>query len=369
MRGRPMPAGIQTLVLACAILGACDSDPAGPTSIEITPQAGVDGFAARLDSIRVQLRIPGMAAAIAQDGQVVWSQGLGYADAESKRPVTPATPFHLASLTKPFGALIVMQLVEEGLVGLDDPVSDYGIFLSAPDTIRVRHLLTHTSEGVPGSEYRYNGNRFASLDQVILSATRRSFADLLAQEVLGPLGLRNTAPNPAQAAAFAFTGLDIARFRAEMAAGYELVGSNVVPRDHPDYFGTAAGLVASAEDMAAFSIAIDQGRFLKEETWNQVFTPATSNAGVTLPYGLGWFIHQYQGITLQWHYGYWTTNSSLIVRVPDRGLTFVALANTPSLSAAYPGLGTDSNVLRSDVARLFLDTFVLGEGALSRSSR
>jgi CubicO group peptidase (beta-lactamase class C family) len=335
-----------------------------PSVIEITPQAGVEGFAARLDSIRVRLRIPGMAAAIAHEGRVIWSVGLGDADAETGRPATPTTPFHLASLTKPFGALVVMQLVEEGLVGLDDPVRDYGVFLTAPDTIRVRHLLTHTSEGVPGSEYRYSGNRFALLDQVISTASGRSFAELLAGQILQPLGLRNTAPNPAQPAAFAYTGLDIHGFKERMAAGYELVGSTVVPRDHPDYFGTAAGLVSSAEDVATFSIAIDEGRFLSEETWSQVFTPATSNAGATLPYGLGWFIQEYEGFTLQWHYGYWTTNSSLIVRVPERALTFVVVANTPGLSAAYSGLGMDNNVLRSDVARLFIEAFVTGDDPL-----
>ena len=49
-----------------------------------------------------------------------------------------------------------MQLVEAGLVDLDDPVSDYGVSLSALGIVRVRHLLTHTSEGVPGSSYNYS---------------------------------------------------------------------------------------------------------------------------------------------------------------------------------------------------------------------
>jgi CubicO group peptidase (beta-lactamase class C family) len=125
----------------------------------------------------------------------------------------------------------------------------------------------------------------------------------------------------------------------------------------------SAGLVASAEDMATFSMAIDEGRFLSAETWERVFTPATSNSGTTLPYGLGWFIQEYQGVTLQWHYGYWTTNSSLIVRVPEQGFTFVVMANTQTLSSPY-GLGLDENVMRSDVARLFVEAFVLGDEPL-----
>jgi CubicO group peptidase (beta-lactamase class C family) len=258
-----------------------------------------------------------------------------------------------------------MQLVEEGLVGLDDPVSDHGVIISGTGTILVRHLLTHTSEGVPGSHYQYSGNRFANLDQVILSASGRSFADLLVERILGPLGLSDTAPNPKKQADFAWTGLNRNEFRSRMAAGYEVDGSEVRPREHPDYFGTAAGLVASAEDVASFSLAIDEGLLLEADTWDAVFTPAVSNSGETLPYGLGWFIQEYQGASLQWHYGYWTTNSSLIVRAPERKLTFVVLANTQTLSSPY-GLGGDNNVMRSDVARMFVEDFVLGEEPLPR---
>ncbi len=328
---------------------------------------GLQGFEARLDSLRVDLRVPGMSAAIVQDERVVWSRGLGYADAQEERPAASATPFHLASLTKPFAATIIMQLVEDAAVDLDDPVSQYGISLDSDGVVRVRHLLTHTSEGVPGSSYRYNGSRFGYLDQVIESAAGRSFGQLLVERILQPLQLRNTAPNPLDTAAFGLTGFDRAAFLARMAPGYDLQGNRVVPVPHPDYFGTAAGLVASAEDMAAFSIAIDQGRFLRPETWDSVFAPAISNEGETLPYGLGWFIHDHEGVRLEWHYGWWTSNSSLIVRAPQHGLTFVVLANTNMLSRRY-GLGGDSNVMRSDVARLFVESFVLGSEPLPSSA-
>jgi len=351
------------IVVAILFLIACDEGPTAPQQIEVVPTPGLQGFSARLDALRVQLRIPGMSAAIVEDGQIVWARGFGHATVESSYAATPSTPFHLASLTKPFAATILMQLVEEGLVDLDDPVSDYGVILSGSGVIRVRHLLTHTSEGVPGSNYRYNGSRFGNLDQVIQSASGRSFGELLVERILGPLNLRNTAPNPRQPVAFALTGLDRLVFQAEMAAGYEVSGSQVLPKEHPSYFGTAAGLVSSAEDVATFSIAIDQGRFLSSETWEEVFSPAISNAGATLPYGLGWFIQSHQGVTLQWHYGYWTTNSSLIVRAPDQGLAFVVLANTQTLSSPY-GLGIDNDVMKSDVARLFVEDFVLGDEPL-----
>ena len=360
--------------VAAALLLACGSDGndgTGPTSdepIAVTHEQGLTGFPAALDSIRVTLRIPGMSAAIAQGGQIVWARGFGYANAEAERPATSTTPFHLASLTKPFASVILMQLVEQGFVDLDDPVSDYGVVMSSTGTITVRHLLTHTSEGTPGASYRYSGNRYASLDQVIQSGSGRSFGSLLVERIIQPLGLVDTAPNPLQRAAFDLAGLDWGTFSGRMASGYALEGSEIVRLSHPEYFGVSGGLVASAEDMARFSMAIDAGLFLAPETWKQVFTPAVSNAGHALPYGLGWFIHEYEGVTLQWHYGYWTTNASLIVRVPEQGLTFVVMANTPQLSAEY-GLGGDSDVLRSDVARLFVESFVTGDEPFPVSGR
>lgn len=354
------------IAVPLTLLLACDSSSTEPVDINISPTPGLQGFEARLDSIRVVLRIPGMAAAIARDGQIVWSKGLGYAGAEEERPATPSTPFHLASLTKPFAATVVMQLVEQGLVSLDDPVSMYGVNLQAEGVIRVRHLLNHTSEGIPGSSYHYAGDRFGQLDLVIQGAADRSFGELLVERILQPVGLSETAPNPRHPD-FGLTGLDRSQFLAEMAAGYDLRDGRVVPVEHPTYFGTAAGLVASAEDMARFSIAIDEGRFLRAETWDSVFTPAVSTSGGTLPYGLGWFIYEYEGAMLQWHYGHWTSNSSLIVRAPQQHLTFVVLANTNMLSRAY-GLGVDANVMRSDVARLFVESFVLGDEPIPMGS-
>jgi CubicO group peptidase (beta-lactamase class C family) len=341
---------------------ACGSSPTEPADIDILPTPGLQGFEAELDSLRVDLQIPGIAAAIVKDNEIVWSMGFGYADAQDERPATPSTPFHLASLTKPFAAVIVMQLVEQGLVSLDDPASQYGVDLEADGVIRVRHLLNHTSQGVPGSSYRYSGDRFGRLDLVIQSAAGRSFGELLVERILQPLGLRETAPNPRHGD-FDLTDLDRTAFMADMAAGYDLQDGRVVPVAHPTYFGAAAGLVASAEDMARLSIAIDERRFLEPETWDSVFTPAVSNSGVTLPYGLGWFIYEHEGAVLQWHYGLWDSNSSLIVRAPEQGLTFVVLANTNMLSRAY-GLGVDANVMRSDVARLFVESYVLGDELL-----
>jgi CubicO group peptidase (beta-lactamase class C family) len=89
-----------------------------------------------------------------------------------------------------------------------------------------------------------------------------------------------------------------------------------------------------------------------------------SNTGEVLPYGLGWFIHWENDVKIIWHYGYWTAISSLIVKVPEKGLTFVLLANNDMLSRASYGIGIDSNITRSVPAEEFLNGFVFGDAEL-----
>src|ERR1041384_2368648 len=157
--------------------------------------ARIARFETLLESLRQDLKIPAYSAAIVKNQKVIWAKGFGYADVENKIPATEHTSYHLASLTKTFASTILMQLVQEGKIKLDDPVSKYGILLESEGVIRVRHLFSHTSEGNPGERYSYNGNRFAELDKVIQKSTGKSYAELLIANILEPLGLNETAPN------------------------------------------------------------------------------------------------------------------------------------------------------------------------------
>ncbi|HUR91492.1 MAG TPA: serine hydrolase domain-containing protein [Gemmatimonadaceae bacterium] len=325
------------------------------------PAASLAEFETRLEQLRGDARIPGISVVIARGQQVVWARGFGLANIEFNQLALPSTSFHLASLTKPFAAAVIMQLVEEGKVNLDDPVSQYGIQLPSSGIVRVRHLLTHTSEGAPGSVFRYNGDRFGLLDGVIQRATGRTFAQELQTRILGPLSLPNTAPNNRSAADFATSGKDRTSFEANLATGYTSSGSSVTPTAYPVYFGTAAGLIASGLDMAAFSMAMDRDMFVSAATKAQMFAPALSTDGTPLKYGLGWFVTTDRGVKVLWHYGLWVANSSLIIKVPERGLTYVVLANTSGLSESIDIIG---NLRNSPWAREFLDAIVHGAVAV-----
>lgn len=327
---------------------------AGCHSATVTePATSIVDFGNRLEKLRNDGHIQAISAVIAKDQSIVWSESFG-GDAPGK--ISDTTVFHLASLTKPFASTVILQLVDEGKVSLDDPVSKYGIILTSPGTVLVRHLMSHTSEGVPGSHYAYNGDRYSLLDSVIARASGKPFAAAVQERIIVPLGLRHTAPTP-QSAAFAASGLDKAKYQANIAPGYTWNGSGFTPTAYETLFSSAAGLTASARDYAAFSMAMDRDAFLKPSTKALAYTPVVSPSGETFPYGLGWFSTDYKGVRVIWHYGYWTASSTLVIKVPSQGLTFVLLANTDGLSAPYP-LGS-GKLEASPWAREFLETFAI----------
>jgi CubicO group peptidase (beta-lactamase class C family) len=333
------------------------ADDVSPDDAEKIGQLEVE-----LDTLRRRLAIPGFSAAIVKSRRVVWARGFGCADIASGTPATPHTTYQLASLTKPFGATILLQLVEEGLVDLDDPIADYGIRPEAEGPILVKHLLSHTSQGVPGSRYRYCGDCFGLIDRIMESATGQSFGQLLVERILEPLDLTETLPTPLAGAVDAYDrGEGDPRFEDgwdRLATPYWLVrGYGNVVGSYVEYFGSAAGLISSVMDYAEFDAAIDRHELLSGEMQDLAWTPYVSNGGRDLPYGYGWFIQERNGLRYIWHYGYWDCTSTLIVKVPAQELTFLIFANSDRLSSPFR-LGTDGNVRKSPAARAFLDAFV-----------
>ena len=318
----------------------------------------ISEFETRLDDLRKQSNIPGMVAGIVKDGQVTWTKDYGYENLAQQKPVTNATIFHLASLTKTFASTVIIQLVKENKIDLNAPVANYGVNLSESGTVRVIHLLTHTSEGVPGSHYKYNGDRYALLSNVIQSATGKTFHQLAAERIVQPLGLQNTAASDMKLAAL--DGFDTTRLKQNTAQGYSSNGIQTV--DYPKNFSTAAGLTSSIDDMLKYAAAFDGNQLLTDDLKLKVFSPMIANDGKTLPYGLGWFIQQKEGIEFDWHYGYWIGMSSLIIRVPAKKISFVLMANSDMLSAPYP-LG-NGDIWVSPYAKEFLKSFVLAGAKL-----
>ena len=348
------PIGTIGLVLALANIGVADD----------SPLRNVPEFSDRLEKLRQEVRVPAFSAAIAQGDRIVWAKGFGMADREESRLATPETIYHVASLTKTFASTIILQLVEEGKIDLEAPVSRYGVTIKDEDVVRVKHLLSHTSDDPPGAKYRYDGNRFGQLETVIATASGHSFAELVCQRIIRPLELTHTAPNVRDANSFAFAHRERAAFERLLAKGYEpdsRGGFKFVA--YPAIFNCSGGLISSVTDVAAYSIALDQGKFLKPASLALAFTPTKSTDGTELPYGLGWFVTNQSGVKIVWHYGMWIANSALIIKVPERRLTLVLLASSDRLSKTFR-LGT-GQLMNSPFARAFVEAFVLGNASLA----
>jgi len=359
------------LLVSCAQPAGSPPPPTTSTAAAMATSKDAQVFAQfedELESLRQQLKIPGMSAAIVQDQQLVWAKGFGYADLENRIETTPDTPYRLASVTKPVAATLIMQLVEEGLLDLDDPVSKYGVHLESEGVVRVWHLLTHTSEGVPGTRHNYRGDRYGLLGAVIEGASGKSFEELLSERILEPLGMTNSAPNYSECALedlIASAGIsererNTVRVNGELARPYQLDPSyNIVEGAYPSGFNPAAGLISTVVDLARFDIALDLNVLLDEETKARMTKPAfsTYEDRSDLMYGLGWYSQQYKGTHLLWHSGRQPPSaSSLYLKVPDQNLTFIILANTTYLNTPYPfGYG---DVLYCTPALAFYETFV-----------
>ena len=191
---------VALLAASLLLVGCGRSDSASrldsPATASTSPVSSetLAQFEAKLESLREVLKIPGISAAVVRDGELVWSKGFGFADLENGVEATANTPYGLASVTKPFAAFLLMKLVEDGRLDLDAPASEFGIDLGN-EAITVRHLFSHTSEGIPGSRYQYSGNRYSMLTTVIDQLHAEPFRRVLRQETLAPLGMNDSALN------------------------------------------------------------------------------------------------------------------------------------------------------------------------------
>jgi CubicO group peptidase (beta-lactamase class C family) len=384
-RTRPTQSKINLIFIAVITFAFCTDcsymqPQDGNTNLDFAQENHPDfvALANRLDSVRQVLKIPGMSAAVVRDQELVWASGFGYADLETQTAAAPDTPYGLASVTKPIAAVLIMQLVEQGAINLDVPVSQYGV--DAGDRgVTVRHLLTHTSEGKPGTTHAYNGDRYALLGGVIEGATRKSFAELLSKNILLPLDMKSTALNPISSwGAASSKPIEDFMLMSGLGAGYQHFPDvysrlaqpyqfdqdfNIIPGKYHTHHNPAAGLISSAADLAKFDIALDQGELLEDTTIKEMFAPAfsTYRSRQDLMYGLGWYAQDFEGLRLNWHSGRWPpSTSALYLKVPEMNLTFIVLANTDNLTVPFKGIG-NGDVSQSALAQSFFHYLVYPE--------
>jgi CubicO group peptidase (beta-lactamase class C family) len=322
-------------------------------------------FAGYLESFRAEAAIPGMSAAILQDGVLVWERGFGKQDVDANISASPDTPYAIGQLSQAFGAtLLLRKCIDQSYARLTDRVVRWTPQYPETSTT-LAQLLSHTS---PSGTYQYAPDRFAALTGVIEECVDLKYREILADDVFDFLSMTRSVPgqsylSPAPDDINLLGQSRVDRYGTvlrDLAVPYRVVSRRAQRNlEFPTRPVDAAdGIVSTVRDLAKFDQALDAGLLLQPSTRDLAWTQSYAGSAA-LPTGLGWFVQAYNGQPVVWQFGSVDgAYSSLIVKVltPNRRLTFILLANSDGLSVPFTLSAGD--VTTSTFARLFLKSFV-----------
>lgn len=315
----------------------------------------------------------GCAVGVSRDGRKVVSRAYGMADLEHDIRNTPSTIFEAGSVSKQFTAAAVMLLVQDGLIGLNDDVRrhvpelpDYG------DTIRIRHLLNHTSglrdwgsvaaiagagrearththdhvldilgrqralNFAPGSEYSYSNSGYNLLAIIVARVSGMPFAEFSRTRIFEPLGLRDTQWRD-----------DYRRIVKHRASAYAMRGGRwVIDRPIEDVHGNG-GLLTTAADLLSWNDALAGGALGGNELVARMHTRGVLNSGRRIDYAAGLFITSLDDVPEISHTGSTAGYRAFLARYPEQRVGVAVLCNAGNANPGQVGRA---------VARLVLGT-------------
>ena len=328
--------------------------PADPPRVESLDP----GVAARVDSaVHALMRersIPGAAVAVLRHDTLVLARGYGVSDLERRAPVTERTVFQLASSTKPFTAMAVLMLAEEGRVDLDAPAARYLTWLrERHSAVTVRQLLGHTggvptdvrranvdefpieefrrrfleapARSAPGTRWEYANAGYTLLALIVESVTGAPFGDFLRSRIFAPLRMSQT-------------GYRVPLQQDTVhARGYDWVDGRLQPAPYVFSGWGNSGVESSVLDLARWAAALDRGGLLRAESHREMFSRVDLSDGTPVAfgfrddpaasYGSGWFLTRQGGRPVQTHGGAIAGFSALITRIPELRATIIVLSN------------------------------------------
>ena len=300
----------------------------------------------------------GLSVAVGVDGQVVWSEGFGYADLEQAVPVSPETRFRIGSISKSLTAAALGLLFQEGRLDLDAQVQRYvPSFPRKRYPVTVRQLAGHiagirhyrgdemllnrryasVSEALdifeddsllfePGTQYSYSSYGWILLSAVVEAAAGEGFLTYMRQRVFEPVGMQRTAPDLNDSIIPNRT-----RFYTTTPQG----GHRNAPAVDNSYKWAGGGFLSTPEDLIRFAYAMLDGRLLMPETVKLFWTSQRLRSGEETGYGIGWRSNQDgEGHWVVSHTGGSVGGTSVLAIHPEAR---VVLAMTANISDARFG--------------------------------
>ena len=334
----------------------------------VTPGGILPVLDTYLESLRLQVGIPGMSAAVLKDGVLIWEKGYGFANLATRERATPDTPYLVGDVSQTIAAVLLLQCVEQRRLELDERFERYGLSAPGPDAT-LRSVLGHASPDSVREPFAYNPQRYAQLTSVMEWCARgQPYRKSVAHRILNGLAMRDSVPgtdleNPdLELPEGLFDERDLDRYRsvlARLAVPYKVTGRNRTERTEVPAAGinAADGLVTTVRDLARFDAALDSidgtPLLLQPETLAVAWAPGAGRNGLPSPMGLGWFVQFYRGERVVWTFGHIANAySALVLKLPAKNTTLILLANSDGLSAPFQLPAGD--VTRSVFATLFL---------------
>ncbi len=298
-----------SLLLFAVLLSACAqaATPVPPTAV---PTQDLKSLGAELDALMQEKHNAGLydgAVLVAKDGQVLLSQGYGYADREKKIPITPQTKFHVASITKMFTAIAILILQEQGKLSVEDNICKY--IPNCPEIfkpIKIRHLLSHSS-GIPnttaysmagdqmvsklatpyfqpGEQFMYSDVGYNLAGRIIEIVSGQSYASFIKQNIFEPLRMSNTDTDYLK--------------QTDLAKGYADAQTTTALLPVHGLFADGS-IYSTVEDMYRWDQALSTDKLLPQSSLEAMFAPQVSvpdkkyygfDGSTGWSYGFGWFI-------------------------------------------------------------------------------
>ena len=329
---------------------------------------------------RLENTVLSMSYAIVKDGRIVAIEGIGWQDHDAEERTTPDTSYLVASITKTFSAATLLAMDADGIIDLDadfttlsdwqercDWLTNSGIIFRGGVTlddgytppeidcsakITLRDVLTMRVLGEPGSNFLYNPIVYGRLSNWVEEQTDKPFTYWVRRYVIDKAGLENTAAGWRDAEAGDARRLLAPPFRHAPEQSDNLAPS-VLP--NPE-MNASSGIIASARELALYSIALDEGRILSPELRETMWMPPTDSDGEPASYAYGWWVQPWRGQKLVWHGGWWPdAYAGFLLKVPGKGLTLVALGNTDGLH--WGNRLHVAEIEKSPLASKFLELF------------
>lgn len=322
------------------------------------------------DSMTKQ-KIPGWSVAVVVNGEIVWSEGFGFADLETQVRVSPATRFRIGSISKVLTADALARFYEQGKIDLDVPVQKYvADFPKKEQPITVRQLVGNLSgirhydsrkpdeseedflkrvisedvkafykeplQSLPGEKYGYSSPGFTLLSYAIEGATGKDFLTCIREQVFDPLNMKSTSADKPQ--------IIIPNRTRFYSLNQEKQVVNAVYVENKGF--AAGGFLSTAEDLVRFGSANLNDGFLKAETRKLIFTSQRTTDGKETGIGFGWRIAKdKEGRQIYHHPGVSVGGKAYLLLYPDKKVVVAMLQN----------LTEGSLVVASDIAKRFVD--------------